>query len=47
MEREVLAVEQRVLGAEHPGTLSTAWLYPTHVKESTMRRSRWSARCLQ
>ena len=24
MQREVLAVEQRVLGAEHPGTLCTA-----------------------
>jgi hypothetical protein len=49
MEREVLAARKRVLGAEHPNTLSTGpiWLYPSRAKESTMRRRRWSARCLQ
>ena len=49
MQREVLAVKQRVLGADHPDTLSTAGnlAYYLSRQESTMRRRRWSARCLQ
>jgi BioD-like phosphotransacetylase family protein len=49
MEREVLAVKQRVLGADHPDTLSTAGnlAYYLSRQENTMRRRRWSARCLQ
>ena len=49
MEREVLALKQRVLGADHPDTLSTAGnlAYYLSRQENTMRRRRWSARCLQ
>ena len=47
---EVLAVEKRVLEAEHPSTLMTAGnlavSVPSCTKESTMCRLRWSERCL-
>jgi hypothetical protein len=49
MDREVLAVRQRVLGAEHPDTLTATDYLAASLsgQGSTMRRRRWSARCLQ
>ena len=52
MEREVLAERQRVMGAEHPDTLTAADNLADSLKrqgkyaEADQRRT-WNARCLQ